>query len=209
MSDTESQKGELPKTQRQDSITSLADIISKFDEKVQEETTPGPPPRPNLYLLAAQKALKYLMWHSFIFMNIYWIIGSILLVVIQYNLSVVSRICLSLCIASDVVVILRIFVRLTTDNESNLTLVKTFLFLILAIGRQDLRHLSDHLRQHLQSDVLDILTMLNTQLSIPFLVLIISDGRCVADFLCHWFAISILGAASLISLKSLTLLVFY
>ncbi|KAG9287416.1 hypothetical protein G9A89_023788 [Geosiphon pyriformis] len=183
------------------SLEEVALKIEDYDSTVR--TAYHPPVRPqNPHVKALKDLTAKLCWTISIMISGYLIPGSILLLAHHHFIPTVSKFFVCIYLTFDLG--LRVafgFAAVMQDDES--LFWKIIICLLLMTGKEDLGHLHDQLFETLSSDILDILTITNASLSIPFFSLIIKDQECMANTECQILAISLCASASFLVLKCL------
>ncbi|CAG8524206.1 4653_t:CDS:2 [Ambispora gerdemannii] len=196
------------KTSAKHSMEEVAVIIEDYDVSVQNAyKLPEPPP--NRHIRAAKNLAAKIWWTLAILTSAFMIPGSTILLAHHHKIiPVVSEVFISIYLTFDLGLRAAFGFAAVTQNDESL-FWKIVICLLLITGKEDLGHLHDQLFATVSSDILDILTVVNSGLSVPFYIWIIRDPVCAASSECQILAFTLLAAACFLVIKCLILLIFF
>ncbi|CAG8504466.1 6822_t:CDS:2 [Ambispora leptoticha] len=187
------------------SMEEVAVIIENFDVSIRKAyQLPEPPPNP--HIKAAKELAAKIWWTFSILISTYMVPGSILLLAHHHKVIPGAEVAIvSIYLSFDLGLRVAFGFAAVTQNDESL-FWKFVVSLLLMIGKEDLGHLHDQLFETVSCDILDILTVINAGMTIPFHIW---TTREPVNFDCQVLVITLLAAACFLVIKCMTLLIFF
>ncbi|KAG9287417.1 hypothetical protein G9A89_023789 [Geosiphon pyriformis] len=186
----------------------MATKIKKYHRTIPNILQHQGPARPG----PIEKCFGTIFFVLCVIVNIYFKTGTLILLA-KYDVNPANKMLLSICIVTDFIMGIGFGLSGFKDDR-NFAFWKIPTLLVLTLGKEDLLHFYDHRFEKLHSDILDIMTLLNSLLSTPVIGIIFKEIESLKNDSeiplqrTNILVISLLAATIFLGLKSLGFLLF-